>query len=803
MHKTFKVSEATPSVFVPMLMAMFLVSFPYDLFADDSNKKDEIRIDKLDFNQDVRPILSNKCFFCHGPDEKRRESDLRLDTREGALKNNKGVAAIVPGVPGESEVILRIFSTDKDEVMPPPEANKDLTKKEKDILKKWISEGANYSKHWAYEFDRERLNDSLPEKPTSSSEIIDYLIYQKLGIEGLKSLSIASPTTLARRLSFDLLGLPADYSDVEKLKENPNEYYEVLVDRLLSSPHFGEKIAMYWLDLVRYADTVGYHGDQDQNISPYRDYVIDSLNQNMPLDQFSIEQLAGDLLVSAGVDQKIASGYNRLLQTSHEGGVQPKEYLSIYAADRVRNFSSVWMGATIGCAQCHDHKYDPFTSKDFYSIVAFFADIDEDQHFKVGSNSLPTKRPPELDVIPISTRRKITRLKNKLTNKPIGSDEREVIQKEISKLESHKVRTMVTESKEPREIRVLPRGNWLDESGPIVAPAIPEFLGSLAKDKRNTRKDLAEWLFRPMSEGGIGELTSRVFSNRIWYLLFDQGISSSLDDFGGQGMPPSNPELLDFLAIELMDNGWNIKRLIKDILMTDAYKRSSIPTEQLINRDPQNFYFARQSRFRVPAESVRDTALKLSGLLVTDIGVRTAKPYQPDGYYRHLNFPTRQYKHSMSNDQWRRGVYVHWQRQFLHPMLKAFDAPSREECTAKRVKSNTPLSSLTLLNDPVFLESARHFAQRGMSENPGFSDKERILWLFKQATSRAANKEYFMLKELLKSSRRYFSENPHKAKDLMSIGISAENWPGQLPELASWTQVARAILNLNETYQRN
>ena len=767
-------------------------------------KKNNQGVAEIDFNQDIRPILSNKCFFCHGPDENKREGGLRLDTYEGATDEHDGIRAVVPGLPEQSELFIRIMSSDEDDIMPPPESNKSLSPHEKELLKKWIKEGATYSKHWAYEFNRSKSRDSLATDLPSASETIDLLIDKKLESKKLTKVEEASATALARRLYFDLIGLPAKSSEVDKLNEDPSGYYELLVDKLLASEHFGERLAMYWLDLVRYADTVGYHGDQDQNISPYRDYVIDSFNHNIPLDQFSMEQLAGDLLESPTIDQKIATGYNRLLQTSHEGGVQPKEYLSIYAADRVRNFSSVWMGATIGCAQCHDHKYDPFTMKDFYSIAAFFADIDEDKHFKVGSNSLPTKRPPELDVIPISSRRKIANLNSKLENEVLSEDEKDIIINEIADLESKTIRTMVTVSKKPREIRVLPRGNWLDESGPIVLPAIPEFFGTLSDgERRQNRKDLAEWLFRPESDGGIGELTSRVFVNRIWYLLFDQGISPSLDDFGGQGVPPSNPELLDFLAIDLMDHGWNIKRLIKNILMTRAYKRSSIPTEELMEQDPENMFFARQSRFRIPAESVRDTALKLSGLLVTDLGPNTAKPYQPDGYYRHLNFPTRKYKQSMTSDQWRRGVYVHWQRQFLHPMLKAFDAPSREECTAKRPKSNTPLSSLTLLNDPVFLESARHFAEKGLKAHPNSSDQDRIQLLFKEATSRKANKELPTLNNLLNKSRQYFKLNPQKAKDLMSIGISAEKWSGDFEELASWTQVTRAILNLNETYQRN
>lgn len=760
---------------------------------------------EVDFNSQVRPILSDKCFFCHGPDKNTREADLRLDLADGAYRNDDGIRPVVPGKPEESEIIHRIFSSDPDELMPPPESNKFLTPEEKVILKQWIAEGGQYDVHWAYSFQPPTIKTKI-DKPLSPPEIIDFLVEKKLGSVGMQLSDEADAVTLWRRVHFDLTGLPAEPMASSSLKYMMSEEYESVLNDLLGRRGFGERLAIYWLDLVRYADTVGYHGDQTHNIAPYRDYVIDAFNQNMPLDQFSREQLAGDLLPSSTIDQKIATGYNRLLQTSHEGGVQAKEYLAIYAADRVRNFSNVWMGATVGCAQCHDHKYDPYTAKDFYAMSAFFADIDEAQHFKVGSNALPTRRPPEMDVVPISTRRQIDTLNELLRAPEFSQEEKSRMRAKLDELSNIKIKTMVTESIEPRVTRIFPRGNWLDDSGPEVQPAIPEFMGKLkSSGDRATRLDLANWLFTPLEAGGSGELTARVFANRIWYLLFGRGISPSLDDFGGQGVPPSQPELLNFLAQHLIENDWDIKNLMKTIMLTRTYRQTSEPDSEALEADPDNRFFARQSRFRVAAEMVRDTALKLSGLLVEDISPFTSRPYQPDGYYRHLNFPVRKYSASEDRNQWRRGVYVHWQRQFLHPMLKAFDAPSREECTARRPQSNTPLSSLVLLNDPAFVEAGRSFAQRSFKELPEAGDEARIRWMWMQATSRIPDHsgETTLLKSLLKESRAFFEMHPKKAASVKSIGMAPSTEPIQPVELASWTQIARAILNLNETYQRN
>lgn len=771
----------------------------------------------VDFNREIRPILSRNCFSCHGPDNEAREADLRLDDEASVKEDRGGYQVILPGEPGESELVRRITSDDEFERMPPVDSGKELTRSQIELLRRWVEEGAEWSRHWAYETPVRHPAPSVRRRDWPLNWV-DRFVLSRLEKEGLDPSPAADDTTLLRRLRFDSTGLPPSIAELDEFTDlqNPRKY-EQLVDKLLSTESFGERMAMYWLDLVRYADTVGYHGDQDHNISPYRDYVINAFNENKPFDQFTREQLAGDLIEGASVEEKIASGYNRLLQTSHEGGVQPKEYLAIYAADRVRNVSAVWLGGTLGCAQCHDHKFDPYTARDFYSMAAFFADIDEAKHFKIGTNDLPTARPPEMEVLAKHERQEAAFLETKIANlwqklsmieqknSPAAKtieDEISILQDQREELKKSARLTMVSASIEPRTMRILPRGNWLDDNGPEVQPAVPAFMGNIdVGDRRKTRLDLANWLTD--AEAGIGLLTARVVVNRLWYLHFGSGLAGNLDDFGGQGEPPLQPELLDRLAHEFVESGWNIKHMVRLLVTSRTYRQSSLASPDAMSRDPDNRLYARQSRFRLPAEMIRDNALEISGLLVREVGGGSVKPYQPDGYYRHLNFPEREYEHHADTRQWRRGVYVHWQRQFLHPMLKSFDAPTREECTAKRARSNTPLAALTLLNDPTFVEASRVFAARTLRAG-GHSDEQKLEFAVKLAVSRSPDEsELGALKSLLASERRYFAKDSNAAKDLLSVGESPLPPGHDANELAAWTAVCRAVLNLNETYTRN
>lgn len=780
----------------------------------------------LSFNRDIRPILSDKCFQCHGPDEETREANLRFDQKQSAFADLGGYFAITAGDVDASQMITRVHEDDPDLRMPPAESGKELTKKEIVLLEQWIKQGAKWSEFWAYVPPQDHPTPKIKNKRWAKNWI-DYFTLAKMESAKVNPSKRTDKTTLLRRLYFDLTGLPPTPRHTrEFLRTESPEAYEELVDTLLKSKHFGERMASYWLDLVRFADTVGYHGDQDHNISPYRDWVINSLNANMPFDQFTREQLAGDLLPNSTVDQKIASGYNRLLQTTHEGGLQLKEYRAIYAADRVRNVSAVWMGATVGCAQCHDHKFDPYTAKDFYSMAAFFADIEEELHLQnTGNapNAVPTRREPEMLLIDDANREKLDdastalntanqQLRELKTGNVEAPEYKQAIAFQKAKVEQLKKRKKEIEAKgrwtlftralaKPRVTRILPRGNWLDESGEIVLPAIPEFMGQLAtKSKRANRLGLANWLTD--CESGNGKFTARVFANRLWYLMLGSGISDSLDDFGGQGRPPTNPELLDRLALEFSGD-WDIKKLIRTIVLSETYRQSSSASAELRSKDPFNQLFARQSKHRLPAEMIRDNALAISGLLnLSNIGGKSVKPYQPAGYYQHLNFPPRKYKHDKSRLQYRRGVYVHWQRQFLHPSLRAFDATRREECTAARPRSNTPLAALALLNDPSYVEAARVFAER-ILKNGGDTFEAQLDYAFLLAVSRSPEaSESATLKQLFVASKETFAENPEDAKKLLSVGLEEANYTDHV-ELAAWTQVARAILNFDETITRN
>lgn len=760
----------------------------------------------VQFHRDVRPILSNNCFRCHGPDAKSREADLRLDTRKGLFgEASTGDAVVEPNMPDASELFRRLTTEHADERMPPADSKLVLDEKQIATIRAWIEAGAPWQNHWSYE---PLTRSELP--PGDAASPIDRFIAARLTSENLSFAPPADAITLARRLSFDLTGLPPSSADVAAFVASANsDNYQATVERLLASPHFGERMAVHWLDLVRYADSCGYHSDVDQPISPYRDYVIEAFNKNLPFDQFTREQLAGDLLPEPTLSQRIATGYNRLNKTTEEGGAQAGEYLAKSVADRVRTTSGVWLAATLGCAECHDHKYDPFTARDFYSFGAFFADVQEEGVYSRGGRApeLPVPTPEQqqqakkLDQKIAAVEAQLPELAQEKTSERIELEQQlEQLQKQKKDLEASYTHTMITVSATPREMRILPRGNWLDNTGDVVQPAIPAFLASTSlSDQRLTRLDLANWLLARENP-----LTARVFVNRLWKLYFGAGLARQLDDFGAQGELPTHPELLDWLAVEFIDSGWDVKHMIRLITSSRAYQQSSIPTAELAARDPQNRLLARQGRWRLEAEYIRDTALVHSGLLVREVGGQSVKPYQPEGYWEFLNFPKRTWKPDQGPNQYRRGLYTHWQRTFLHPSLLAFDAPSREECTAQRAVSNTPQAALTLLNDPTYVEAAREFAARILVETADQPDADRINWAWRVATSRTPDhREQQLLAELLTESRQRFSADESAARGLLTVGQAPLKENAPLTELAAWTMVSRAILNLHETISRN
>jgi len=798
----------------------------------------------VSFQRDIRPLLSNICSACHGPDEKARKAGLRLDTREGLLRT------VVSGKPLQSSLYLRLTAAGAGK-MPPADFLRQPSAQQVEKVREWISQGAKWEQHWAYAPIAKPVLPVIPAIKWTRNEI-DRFILARLKREGLAPTAEADRRTLLRRLSFDLTGLPPSYEEVAAFASDRSPgAYEKVVDRLLASERYGERLAVYWLDLVRYADTRGYHGDQNQEISPYRDYVINAFNSNKPFDVFTREQLAGDLLPNAGMEQKIASGYNKLLMTTEEGGSQAKEYMAKYAADRVRNVSAVWLGSTMGCCQCHDHKYDPFTIHDFYSMAAFFADVKQTPVGGLDITPLPTPeesariaevskrlaqlqkrldtQTPELDsaqlewektavgtlkkpepiaaVLAIESGKRTEKQRADLAayyrtiapSLASARADRARAQAELDGINSSVRKTMITTTVEPAVMRVLPRGNWLDESGQVVTPALPAFLDQLnTTSRRANRLDLADWLTSKRNP-----LTARVMVNRLWALLFGRGLSRGLEDFGAQGVPPTHPELLDWLADDYMDHGWDTKRTIKLIVMSAAYRQSSVPTAALLKQDPANDLFARQSRKRLDAEFVRDNALSVSGLLVNRLGGESAKPYQPGHYWDYLNFPMRTWVADKGDGLYRRGLYTYWCRTYLQPSLLAFDAPTREECCSARVVSNTPQQALVLLNDPTYVEAARALAER-IVRDPQAAPELRIQNAFHLALQRDPTPAE--MQTVLRLYTRHLAEyiaSPDAATEISKVGDHPADASIPARELAAWTSVARVILNLHEFMTRN
>jgi hypothetical protein len=663
--------------------------------------------------------------------------------------------------------------------------------------------------------------------------------------------------TLLRRLSLDLTGLPPSPAEVDAFvaesSARSQAALERAVERLLASPHFGERMATLWLDLVRYADTDGYSMDHHRDVWMYRDFVIEAFNRNRPFDRFTVQQLAGDLLPGASREDRVGSGYNRLLMTSQEGCADAREYTHRYAADRVRNVASVWLGVTLECAECHDHKFDPFPARDFYRLAAFFADLQENgvgpleftrfpdagqkarladldagiaraEHAlrdregglkeararweaearRQGGTGLPKAVVDALDVEP--GKRDGEEEQALASHFRTVSPELQPLDRTLTDLERQRTdllkridTTLLSTSGPPRVIRIRPRGDWADDSGNVVDPGLPSALaGSGLPGRRLTRLDLAQWLTGPDNP-----LVARVFVNRLWKLAFGQGLVATPDDFGSRGASPTHPELLDWLAAELVASGWDVKHLLRLIVTSSTYRQSSADDTDLLRRDPENRWLARQNRFRIDAELVRDNALAISGLLTTRVGGRSVKPYQPEGFWAsRFAEAEKEYQPDAGADQYRRGLYTYWCRNYLHPMLQAFDAPTRQSCTADRGESSTPFQALVLLNDPTFAEAARAFAARVLREG-GPTTARRLDRAFRLAQSRPVRpEEVSALTRLLEKHLAEFRADPDAAAAVLATGDSAVPVDVDAGELAAWTSVARVILNLHETVTR-
>jgi hypothetical protein len=805
---------------------------------------------KLDFNHDIRPILSNYCHKCHGPDAAQRQggSDgLRLDTRDGALADQGGYAAIVPGKPEKSALIERIRSTDDDMRMPPKEMGKRLSPREVELLTKWIEQGAPYATHWSYAQPARPPLPAVKQTNWPRNEL-DRFILARLEREGLTPTPQADRAALLRRVSLDLTGLPPTLADLEVFASQ----YESYVDKLLDSPAYGEHWARAWLDLARYADSAGYADDPPRTIWLFRDYVIRSLNANKPLDQFTIEQIAGDLLPNPTDEQLIATAFNRNTTTNNEGGTSDEEFRSVAIVDRVNTTLAVWMGTTIACAQCHNHKYDPVTQAEYFQLYAFFNNTaDADKRDESPLLARPTEQELQQQAAKKEEIKKLTEKlaaatpelleaqkkweaeladEEKLTAAKLpeaiaaivktAADQRtEAQQGELTKhylsvapeLDRDRKRLETLKKQvadfKPAEsvpiMRDLPpdkrrvtklqyRGNYL-EQGPEVSEGTPGCFPPLADGAPKDRLALARWLI-----DDTNPLTARVFANRFWEQLFGIGIVATSEEFGSQGELPSHPELLDWLATELVRLQWNQKAFLKMLVTSATYRQSSRVTPELAARDPDNRLLARGPRVRLSAEMVRDQALALSGLLSNKMYGPPVKPPQPPIELKAAFGSAVDWQDSAGEDKFRRALYTSWRRSNPYPSMATFDAPNREVCTIRRDRTNTPLQALVTLNDPVFIEAAQALARRIVLEG-GASPRERLAFGMKLCLARDAHAaELDRLLKFYEASLADYRANSEAAKKMATDPLGPLPDGQEAAELAAWTVVGNVLLNLDE-----
>jgi hypothetical protein len=672
--------------------------------------------EKVDFARDIRPILSNKCFKCHGPAV--QKAKLRLDQRDTAI--DKG--AIAPAKPADSELLARVSLPDGDESrMPPAEVGDRLTPEQVAKLKAWIEQGADYPQHWAFVAPK-RPRVPVSREPKASAHPIDAFIRATLLAQRLKPSPEADKSTLIRRVTLDLTGLLPTPKEVDDfLKDDSPNAYEKVVDRLLASPHYGERQARHWLDLARYADSNGYTIDGARQIWAYRDWVINALNADMPFDQFTIEQLAGDLLPHATREQRIATGFHRNTGFNEEGGTDAEQFRVERTVDRANTTAAVWLGLTAGCAQCHDHKFDPLSQKDYYSLYAFFDSCDEP--------TMPIGGTPQME----RTIAALQQMEYWIQKNGGSREDIAIIHKEIKRVQGKLPTTLVMrERAQPRETFVQIRGDFL-RRGDRVQPTYPVSLASRERERpevlRLTRLDLAKWLVSAKNP-----LTARVTVNREWQKFFGRGLVETENDFGYQGSFPTHPELLDWLAVEFREKGWSFKQLHRLIVNSATYRQSSAMRKDLAEKDPRNLLLGRQSRLRLEAEIIRDAALSASGLLTPKIGGPGVYPPQPKEVFAFTqsNHP---WPESKGPDRYRRGMYTFIWRQSQHHLLTTFDAADAQVACTRRNRSNTPLQALHLANDPVFVEFANALGKRIEKEGPP-DDAGRINYAFRLCFAR-------------------------------------------------------------------
>ena len=783
--------------------------------------------EKIDFSRQVLPVLSNKCFVCHGPDTN-DETDLRLDTAEGLFEDLGGYRAVDKKNPAQSELLKRILS--EDDPMPPEDAEKQLTDQEKKLLSDWIDQGATFSKHWAYVAPKKNKPQNDPN--SNGSAAIDAFIQDSLAEKQLSLAPIADKNILARRASLILNGLPPEPEVLQNFLDDKSENaFEKYVDKLLADQRFGEHQARYWLDAVRYGDTHGLHLDNKRGIYPYRDWVIRAFNENLPFDEFIRWQLAGDLLPNPTLEQLVATGFVRMNPSTAEGGAIPAEFQAKNNFDRTENFGTVFLGMSLVCARCHTHKYDPIPQREYYELMAFFnstaepsmdgnkyiygpiakapkdqQDWDKFATLKKEARTIRQAANTFLSTVRLGGTPEVKAWQNaqgndleqvKLIAKPLAFFEgKEFVKdaqawlKKMQELEKGFTTTLVAKDlPKPRVTKVLHRGEYNQPEGEPLSPGVISVANPLPKDAPKNRLGLAQWLVAKENP-----LTSRVLINRVWQRVFGDALVRTPEDFGLQGQQPTHPELLDWLAVEFQESGWNLKYMLKIMVMSKTFQQSSAWRPDV--DDPENKLFARGPSFRLDAEVIRDIALWGSGLMANERGGEGIKPYQPPGMWKALAHPgsnTKNYVADKGQKPYRRSLYVYWKRTSPHPMMTLFDAPSRESSCVRRSRTNTSLQSLGLLNETQRVELARKFAERIIEGNS--DEGKRLDALYLQLACRLPNKlETSVCEKLLSQMKTRYESSEKDALALLSTGEAARNEKLNAAEVAAWTQVIITVL---------
>jgi hypothetical protein len=811
---------------------------------------------EIDFTRGIRPILSDNCYHCHGPDENARQADLRLDTKEGLFRSIDGSTVVAPGKAAESELIRRVTTNDVDERMPPPDSKRSLTPKQVDLLRKWVEAGAVWKGHWSFQ---PIVRPEVPE----SENAIDYFVRKRLEREGLKPSPEASKERLLRRVTFDLTGLPPTIEELDAfLADDSSEAFDTVVDRLMKSPHYGERMAWDWLDAARYADTNGFQGDRERTMWPWRDWVVRAFNSNMPYDQFTVWQLAGDLLPDTTIEQRLATGFNRNHMINGEGGRIPEENRIEYIFDQMETMGTVWMGLTLQCCRCHDHKFDPLARREYYQLFAFFnqtpvngggGDPQTAPNLAFGSPDQEAER-QRLHRMTGEARAAVEQIEETLLKetRSVSKEElkkiREILAKpvlnrddkqfavlelfgdkhapEYAKLvrafrarrkqrdDQHRSlpRVMVMEDMaKPRKTFMLTKGVYNQPTEEVTSDT-PAIFSPLPADAPKNRLALATWLVDPSHP-----LAARVTVNRYWQMFFGTGLVKTTEDFGSQGERPSHPDLLDWLAGDFVQGGWDVKRLHKTIVMSATYRQTakivartpgggdsagSDAEGQTPSRsagatilDPENRLLSRGARFRMSSWMLRDHALSTSGLLVAKLGGRPVNPYQPTGVWAEATFGKKKYTQGKGEDLYRRSLYSFW-RRIVGPTM-FFDEAKRQTCSVKSGRTNTPLHALTTMNDITYIEAARALAQRVMKSSD--QDAACIETAFRLATSRQPTEtESRILINRLDQLKSQYSAAPEQAKQLLSVGDSPRDEELDAIEHAAYAGLCSLILNLDE-----